>query len=209
MLNYIRGYYTIVIEGLGIERFISNLRKNNISVYNIKKTNKNTIEFRVYKSDIKVLKEIFREGNFEIKIKQKTGIPFLFKRIYKMKITWICALISVFLLLSTSQFVTDIYIQTPEGIKVEELRKEIYKAGLKPGVYKKNVDRKEIRDYIMSKFSEVAYVSINVKGTNIFITVTKKDESLNSKQNSNYCNIIASKNGIIEKVVAKSGKAVV
>ncbi|WKK91902.1 hypothetical protein Q0Y04_17170 [Clostridioides difficile] len=30
---------------------------------------------------------------------------------------WICALVSLFLLMSTSQFVTDVYIQSPEGIK--------------------------------------------------------------------------------------------
>jgi len=61
----------------------------------------------------------------------------------------------------------------------------------------------------MSKFDDVAYVSINVKGTNIFVTVTKKAESLKSTDDSNYCNIIALKNGIIEKVIPRSGKQVV
>ena len=109
----------------------------------------------------------------------------------------------------TSQFVTDIYIQVPEGIKKEDIRKELYNAGLKPGVYKKNIDRKSIRDKVMLEFDEVAYVSINVKGTNIFVTVTKKAESLKSNDDSNYCNVIAQKNGIIEKVIPRSGKALV
>jgi similar to stage IV sporulation protein len=109
----------------------------------------------------------------------------------------------------TSQFITDIYIQVPEGIKKEEIRKELYNAGLKPGVYKKNIDRKEIRDHIMLKFDEAAYVSINVKGTNIFATVTKKAETLKSTEQSNYCNIIAEKNGIIERVMPRSGNQIV
>ena len=122
---------------------------------------------------------------------------------------WICGVVSLFLLMMTSQFVTDIYIQVPEGIKKEEIRKELYKVGLKPGVYKKSIDRKEIRDNIMLKFGEVAYLSINVKGTNIFVTVTKKAETLKSVEQSNYCNIIAKKDGIIEKVIARSGNSVV
>jgi len=109
----------------------------------------------------------------------------------------------------TSQFVTDIYIQVPEGIKKEDIRKELYQVGLKPGVYKKSIDRKEIRDHIMLKFNDVAYLSINVKGTNIFVTVTKKAETLKSVEQSNYCNIIAKKDGIIEKVIARSGNSVV
>ena len=53
----------------------------------------------------------------------------------------------------------------------------------------------------MLKFDQVAYMSINVKGTNIFVTVTKKAETLKSVEQSNYCNIIAKKDGIIDIVV--------
>ena len=209
MISYIRGYYVITVEGIEIERFLNNLIRNNIHVFNVKRIDSNKIEFSIERQDMRELKNLYRGGNYNIKIKQKTGIPFLIKRIYKQKGMWICAFISLFLLIMTSQFVTDIYIQVPEGIKKEDIRKELYNAGLKPGVYKKNIDRKAIRDKVMLEFDEVAYVSINVKGTNIFVTVTKKAESLKSNDDSNYCNVIAQKNGIIEKVIPRSGKALV
>lgn len=209
MISYIRGYYVITVEGIEIERFLNHLIRNNIHVFNVKRIGSNKIEFSIERQDMRELKNIYRGGNYNIKIKQKTGIPFLIKRIYKQKGMWICAFISLFLLIMTSQFVTDIYIQVPEGIKKEDIRKELYNAGLKPGVYKKNIDRKAIRDKVMLEFDEVAYVSINVKGTNIFVTVTKKAESLKSNEDSNYCNVIAQKNGIIEKVIPRSGKALV
>ena len=209
MISYIRGYYVITVEGIEIERFLNNLIRNNIHVFNVKRIDSNKIEFSIERQDMRELKNLYRGGNYNIKIKQKTGIPFLIKRIYKQKGMWICAFISLFLLIMTSQFVTDIYIQVPEGIKKEDIRKELYNAGLKPGVYKKNIDRKSIRDKVMLEFDEVAYVSINVKGTNIFVTVTKKAESLKSNDDSNYCNVIAQKNGIIEKVIPRSGKALV
>ena len=209
MISYIRGYYVITVEGIEIERFLNNLIRNNIHVFNVKRIDSNKIEFSIERQDMRELKNLYRGGNYNIKIKQKTGIPFLIKRIYKQKGMWICAFISLFLLIMTSQFVTDIYIQVPEGIKKEDIRKELYNAGLKSGVYKKNIDRKAIRDKVMLEFDEVAYVSINVKGTNIFVTVTKKAESLKSNDDSNYCNVIAQKNGIIEKVIPRSGKALV
>ena len=207
-MSYIRGYYTIIVEGLGIEQFLNHLRRNKVYVYDVRRIESTKVEFKVARRDLKGVKELYRGSNFDIKVKHRTGIPFLIKRIYKYKAMWICAFLSLFLLMATSQFVTDVYIQTPEGIKKEELRKEFSKVGVKPGVYKKSIDRKEVRDYIMSKFDDVAYVSINVKGTNIFVTVTKKAESLKSTDESNYCNIIALKNGIIEKVIPRSGKQI-
>ncbi len=209
MINYIKGYYVIVVEGFGIEKFLNYLISNGVRVYNVRRINSTKIELHVNRQDMARFKKAYRGNNFQITIKQKTGIPFIMKRIYKNKTMWIGALISLALLIATSQFVTDIYIQVPEGVKEQEIRKELYKIGLKPGTYKNNIDRKEIRDTIMLQFDEVAYVSINVKGTNIFVTVTKKAETLEAKEESNYCNILASKNGIIEKVIARSGNSVV
>lgn len=209
MISYIRGYYVITVEGIGVERFLNHLMRNGIKVYDVTRINSNKIQFSVDRQDMKAFKQAYRGSNYDIKVKQKTGLPFIIKRIYKHKGLWFFAIVSLSLLIMTSQFVTDIYIQVPEGIKKEELRKELYNVGLKPGVYKKNIDRKEIRDHIMLEFDDVAYVSINVKGTNIFVTVTKKAESLKSTDESNYCNIIAQKNGIIEKVIPRSGSQIV
>lgn len=209
MISYLRGYYTIAVDGIGIENFLNYLIRNKIRVYNVVRINENKIEFCISKEDYKDFKKIYRKSVFNVRVKQKTGLPFLVIRIYKNKVMWIGAFVSLFVLMFTSQFVTDVYIQVPEGIKKEEIKNALYEVGLKPGTYKKDIDRKNIRDEIMIKFSEVAYVSINVKGTNVFVTVTKKAETLESKENSNYCNVIATKNGIIENVIARSGKAVV
>ncbi|MGL5752871.1 MAG: sporulation protein YqfD [Paraclostridium sp.] len=209
MISYIRGYYVISIEGINIEKFINTLIRNKISVYDVKRISSTKMEFKVDRENFKELKKIYRNNKYDIKVKQKMGLPFLARRIYRYKGMWICAIISLLILMSTSMFVTDIYIQAPEGIDKTLVRKELEVAGVKPGVYKKSIDRKEVRDHVMSKFDDVAYVSINVKGTNIFVTVTKKDETLKQAKETNYCNIIASKDGIIDKVIPRSGEQMV
>ena len=209
MINYIRGYYVLIVEGIDAEKYLNFICKSRISIYNVKRISNTKIEFCVNRGDLKKIKNTYRGSKFEIKIKQKTGIPFLAKRIYRYKTMVFSAIVSLFLLLLTTQFVTDIYIDCPEGIDKKVLRQELEECGLKPGVYKKTINRKIIRDHIMQEIDEVAYLSINVKGTNVFVTITKKDDENTQTAKSNYCNIIASKNGIIEKVIARSGEAVV
>ncbi|MBU5336494.1 sporulation protein YqfD [Intestinibacter bartlettii] len=209
MINYIKGYYVLIVEGIDTEKYLNFICKNKVSIYNVKRIDKTKVEFSVSRGDLKKIKNMYRGNKFEVKIKQKTGIPFLAKRIYKYKTMVFSAVVSLLLLLLTTQFVTDIYIDCPEGIDKKVLQDELEECGLKPGVFKKTIDRKIIRDHIMQEIDEVAYLSINVKGTNVFVTVTKKDDENTQTSNSNYCNIIASKNGIIEKVIARSGEAVV
>lgn len=209
MISFVRGYYTIIVEGLDTESFLNYLIRNKIYVYNVNRIEKTKIQFNIDRDNYKKLKKIHRSNKFNIKVKKQTGIPFIAKRIYTYRGMIICAIISLIILMSTSQFVTDVYITAPEGIDKTALKKELYIQGVKPGVYKKSIDRKIVRDNIMGKFNQIAYVSINIKGTNVFVNITKKDESQNSEENSNYCNIIATKDGIIEKVVPRSGEAVV
>lgn len=209
MISFIRGYYTVTVEGLGTESFLNYLIRNKIHVYNVERLDKNKIQLNIDRSNYKKFKKIYRNNKFDIKVKKKTGIPFIAKRIYTYRGMVICAIVSLIVLMSTSQFVTDVYITAPEGIDKDALKEELYIQGVKPGVYKKNIDRKVVREHIMCKFDQIAYVSINVKGTNIFVNITKKEESQNSEENSNYCNIIAMKDGIIEKIVPRSGEAIV
>ena len=209
MISFIRGYYTVTVEGLDTESFLNYLIRNKIYVYNVNRMEKSKIQFNIDRNNYKKLKKIHRSNKFKIKVKNQTGIPFIAKRIYTYRGMVICAIISLIILMSTSQFVTDVYITAPEGIDKTALKKELYIQGVKPGVYKKSIDRKIVRENIMGKFKQIAYVSINVKGTNIFVNITKKDESQNSDENSNYCNIIAQKDGIIEKIVPRSGEAIV
>ena len=209
MISFIRGYYTVTVEGLDTESFLNYLIRNKIYVYNVNRMEKSKIQFNIDRNNYKKLKKIHRSNKFKIKVKRQTGIPFIAKRIYTYRGMVICAIISLIILMSTSQFVTDVYITAPEGIDKTALKKELYIQGVKPGVYKKSIDRKIVRENIMGKFKQIAYVSINVKGTNIFVNITKKDESQNSDENSNYCNIIAQKDGIIEKIVPRSGEAIV
>ncbi|MEG0050626.1 MAG: sporulation protein YqfD [Terrisporobacter sp.] len=209
MISYIRGYYVIILEGIDTERFLNYLIRNKIYVYNVNRVSKTKIEFSINREGYRKLKSIYRSNNYEIKIKQKTGIPFLAKRIYRYRGMVICGIISLIVLMSTSQFVTDVHVTVPEGIDKKSVEKELILQGVKPGVYKKSIDRKVVRDNMMEKFDHIAYVSINVKGTNILVNITKKDESRDSKENSNYCNVVASKDGIIERIVSRSGEAIV
>lgn len=174
MISFIRGYYVIVVEGVGLEQFLNHLIRNGISVYNVTRIKNTKMEFHIDRQDIKEFKNVYRGSKFDIKVKQKTGVPFIIKRVYKHKGMWICALVSLFFI--------DVYIAVCDRCiytiswryKKEALRNELYKVGVRPGVYKKSIDRKEVRDHMMSKFNDVAYLSINVKGTNIFVTVTKR-----------------------------------
>lgn len=208
MWRYIKGFSVISIEGLNLEKFINFLAKNGIYIFNIRRISQTKIEAYIYKEDLNQVIKLYEKSKYNLKIKRSIGLPFLMKRIYKRKSLLIGGILSLLALLFLTTFITNVYIDCPEGIDKDALRKELYKSGLKPWSNKYMIDKKDIRDSILSKFNEAAYISINVKGTNAFVEIVKKAEEPKVRERIN-CNIIAKKNGIIEKIIARSGETLV
>ena len=208
MWNYIKGYSIISIEGLELEKFLNMLARNGIYIFDIKRISSIKIEAKVYKDDLKNLVSVYESSRYNLKVKKCIGIPFVMRRIYKRKTLMIGGIISVLTLFILTTFITDVYIECPEGIDKVRLREEIYKCGLRPWANKYMVNRKDIRDVILYKFTDAAYISINLKGTNAYVEIAKKAEEPKEKAKIN-CNVIAKKNGIIEKTIARSGEAIV
>ncbi|SHG91089.1 sporulation protein YqfD [Tepidibacter thalassicus] len=208
MWQYVKGFCIVSIEGLYLEKFINYLVNNGIYLFNIRRISPTKIEAYIYRDDVKNLIYLYKKSDYNLKIKRSIGLPFLMKRIYKRKSLLIGGILSLFILVFLTTFITNVYIDCPEGINKSELRKELYNCGLKPWVNKYMIDKKDIRDSILSKFDDIAYIFINIEGTNAFVEIVKKSEEPEENTKIN-CNIIAKKDGIIEKVIPRSGEALV
>ncbi len=53
MINYIKGYYVLVVEGIDTEKYLNFICKNRVPIYNVKRIDKTKVEFSVSRSDLK------------------------------------------------------------------------------------------------------------------------------------------------------------
>ena len=53
MINYIRGYYVLIVEGIDAEKYLNFICKSRISIYNVKRISNTKIEFCGLKSHIR------------------------------------------------------------------------------------------------------------------------------------------------------------
>ena len=56
VISFIRGYYTVIVEGLGTESFLNYLIRNKIYVYNVNRIEKTKIQFDIDRNNFKKLK---------------------------------------------------------------------------------------------------------------------------------------------------------
>lgn len=205
LLSYIFGYLKIAIEGYYIERFINICKNNKVAIWNLKRDKDIRLYLNVGVKDFKEICKIARKTRCKVKISRKKGMPFLLHRYKKRKIFLFLLLILVILVALSSNFVWNVDIIEENGQELENISQDIESSGLKIGKLKSKINTKEIINKIRLERKDIAWMGIELKGTNAIVKLVKADEKPQIVDENEYCNIISDKAGVITKISAQSG----
>ena len=206
-LSYLIGYVRIIVEGYYIERFINICTNNKITIWNLKRDKNVRLELNVRLQDFKDILKIAKKTKCKVKIKSKKGIPFLLHKYRKRKIFAFFLLIIVAFIIFSSNFIWNIEIQEENGAEVENIMQDLEETGLKTGELKSKINTKEVINKIKLKRQDIAWMGIELKGTNVIVKIVKADEKPEIVDEKEYCNIVSDKTGIITKITAQNGTA--
>ena len=207
LLSYIIGYLVIEIEGYYIERFINICKSRNVTIWNLKRKEDIKLQFKARIQDFRELIKIAKKTRCKLKIKNKKGVPFLFHKYKKRKIFLIFLILFASLIILSSNFVWNVEIQVEDGANVENIEEDLKSFGLEVGKLKSSIDSKSIINEMRLKRSDIAWMGIELKGTNAIVKLVKADEKPDIIDESEYCSIVSNKAGIITKINAQDGTA--
>lgn len=207
IFSYLLGYLKISIEGYYIERFINICKNNKITVWNLKRDKDIRLLLNVRVNEFKEICEIAKKTKCKVKIKNKKGFPFFLHKYKKRKIFVILLILFICLMILSSNFVWNVEILEENGEELQNISSDIEEAGLKVGELKNKINTKEIINKIRLKRNDVAWVGIELKGTNAIVKLVKAEKKPEIVDESEYCNIVSDKSGIITKINAQNGTA--
>lgn len=208
IFNYIFGFINITVEGFFVERFINTCINNNIFLWSIKRKSSTLLTVNVNISNFKKIHAIARKTKCKVKINSKKGLPIFLHR-YRRRKLFLLILIPIFLgIIISSTYVWNIEIVGTENIDVAELMQQLNEEGLKVGNKKNSIDSKKIINSIRLKRSDIAWIAIDMKGTNVIVNLVQAEEKPKIINKEEYCNIVASERGVITKITADTGTAI-
>lgn len=209
LLYKLIGYIRINVEGFYIEKFINICRQNGIFLWGIKREKASIMHTNISIKDFKKIKRITKQINCRVHIERKKGLPFFLDRYKKRKI-FVIGLIAILLIIfGTSNFVWNIEVVGNEKINKDELIQELKEQGLEIGTPKRKINKNEIINTIRLKRNDVSWVGINIKGTNVTIKIVETEEKPEIINQDEYCNIVANKDALIQKIDSTKGTSVV
>ncbi len=209
LIYYILGYVNVVVEGFFIERFINMCISKRIFFWNTNRSKSTVFSANIGVDNYKDVVKIAKKCQCKIKINKKQGLPFLLNRYRKRKIFAITLGVIVAVIITISNFIWNIDITGIDETKQKEILEFIQTEGVDIGKYKNNIDLQNLINKIRIARDDIAWIGMEIKGTNLIIQVVEADEKPEIIDENEYCNIVASKDGIIAKIEAQNGTPIV
>ena len=203
--SYIKGYVTIRVEGFFIERFINTCNMRKIQLWNLKREKTTVLYASISIDDFKKIREIAKKTKSRVKILDKKGFAFVAKRYKKRRVfilLSICLLIGIGIL---SNFVWNIEIQGLQTISQEDIKNSLQEEGFEAGMWKSSIQTRDIINRIRLKRDDIAWMGIEIKGTNAIVKVVEADKKPEIINEEEYCDIVATKDAVIVSVEAQNG----
>ena len=209
LLKYILGYVRISVEGYYIERFINICTTSKILIWNLKREKGIKLFLNVGIKDFYEIIKIAKKLKCKVKIIRKRGMPFLINRYKKRKIFFLSLIIITILIGISTNYIWNINIEIEDNIEIENIEQDIKDAGLEVGMNKNKIDTQEIINKIRLNRNDISWIGIELKGTNAIIKIVKAKEAPEIIDEKDYSNIVSNKSGIITKIIAQNGTALV
>lgn len=204
---FLAGAVTIKVEGFFVERFLNICMNKKIFLQDLHRENSTYIKVKILKSDFKEIRHIAQKTKCKVKIEKKSGLPFFVNKYRKRKIFAVAILVIAIFLFIITKFIWNVEVLGNEKISVEEIKQVAKEYGIEEGRLKSDINIEKVSNLIRLNRDDISWIGITIKGTNAIITIEEVTEKPEIIDKSRICNIVASEDAVISKIVVQNGTA--
>ncbi len=208
IFRLIRGYLLITMKGGSPERFINMCNNKNIYIWNLKNID-GIYQFEIFVKDYKKLKPIAKKTHIIPSINKKIGLPFIMHGYKKRKAFLLGLFLFSLLIYLLSLNIWNITINGGRNYTKETLIQYLETQDIYIGKKINDIDCRAIEDNIRETYTDIGWVSAQIRGTNLIIDLKESQMPEEINANAKPRHIIASKEGIITYMVTRTGTPLV
>ena len=209
LLHLAEGTVRIRVEAPFPERIFNLLSSNAMPFWDVKRHSPTAFSCTLARKDYRRLRQLGERLDCELRVERRRGAPYLAKE-FRRRLTLTLSLAAAVTVLALGSFcVWDFEIEGETPVSDEEILRSLQKYGVGIGALSGNIDSEVLRNHILLDLPELSWITVNVRGFRAYVQVrprTPKPEIVDEKTP---VNIIARRSGVVQKIEALGGEAVV
>ena len=209
IINFLRGWVEFTVAGVFPERLFNLCAQQEVAFWDLVRLDAHTVRLKVAAGDRKAFRRAAEQARCTVLGQRRGGVPFFawrFRKRYAFLAGLVCALTAVVVL---SRFILTVEVTGNETVPTAVITAQLRRQGVRFGAYGPGLDVRQIAQKVLLELDELSYLTINLHGTRAEVIVRERVEPPEIADETEYCDIYAEADGVVSKVQALAGEALV
>ncbi|MBQ6934552.1 MAG: sporulation protein YqfD [Clostridia bacterium] len=204
IIKLLKNRIIFVIEGPYVEKILNRIDE----AEKIERIDADKARVTASLKEYRKIRDFCRANGYKTKIKRKSGIAFstYFLRGRYGLLVGLGIFIFTLYILTSRIWTLSVTSDQADEMRIYEIASQY---GIVSGAKKADLDIPKINRDVMINYPELQYFNVNFYGCHGEIVVKQRDNFKQVVDENAYCDIVADRDGIVEKIIVKDGTAAV
>ena len=188
------------------EDMLTEIAKSGIALLDIRFENDLTVNCTVARKDYRRLEQLILRKGGVIRAQKHAGIYFVLRNL-RSRAVLILGMLSILTFATClPRHVFFIEVNGNKSVPDSLILEKAEECGLKFGSLRRQIRSEVIKNYLLAEIADLQWAGVNTSGCTAVITIKERTE-IEEKPNSEICNIVAAKDGVITRCMVWQGNA--
>ncbi|MGN0779522.1 MAG: sporulation protein YqfD [Aristaeellaceae bacterium] len=190
-------------EGLNLERLIRQAGEADIPLSALRRRGRQ-IRGVVAEDDIPRLRQLTDKGGWRLTVGGRIGAGHAMDMLRRRIVLAVLCVMVAAAMVVAAQMMWRLDIQDA-GVYEADIRQYLEAQGIRPVIWQKYVNPSELRDALEWRYPKIAWVEVGWRGTTLTVRVMEGTPSGDSLSIEGYGDVVASRDGVVERVLTVAG----
>ncbi len=209
LVNALRGSVRLEVEGAFPERFLNLCAQRGVLFWNVEWLEATRLRLTVTRRGSRQAAALGERVLCTVTPAGRSGMPYFLARFRKRYAFWVGMGLSMAAVCVLSSFVLTIEVKGNTKVSTAQILTELRRQGLSIGTYGPGLDERAVGNKVLLQLPQLSWLSINLYGTRAEVLVREAVEAPELVDAGQYGSVVARASGIITRVEALTGEAVV
>ena len=209
IVHYLQGSQLVQIQCACPERVLNLLGAKGILFWDLQWESEICLRLRMLLEQGPALEEIAGQTGAEMTVLRRRGIPVLWGRFHRRYVLLAGFAVFWLLLFGGNLFIWEFRVSGNETVPTETVLRALENYGITVGSPGLEIDQEDMRNHVLLELHDVSWLTVNVKGCVAYVQVVERHRPPEAADRSAVTNIVARRAGLITKVEALEGQAMV
>lgn len=209
ILKHYKGYLSVRVEGLNLEKFLNMSVANGIEFWDVKRLSMTEMQMKLSISSYRNIKKFLSRTGCQVYIERKNGFPFSILKVRRRVMLGIGFAVFIFLIFVLSSFIWSVNVTGAKTIGTNEVLKNLSELGVRAGAFKPGISVSQVENNMLIRMKSISWIKVKITGTRADVEIVERVIPPIVIPQDKPCNIVARCDGIIVKAVAGKGSVLV